>query len=94
MKCLTRNLSKLTAVLIAVIGPVPITSGFTPVHAEDTIRQSGDKPLFLASSSVIITTAAAPSLMEEEFPAVTDPVPSYSKQKAFMTPVLLLEEKI
>ena len=58
-----------------------MTSGFTPVHAEDTILQRGDKPLFLASSSVIITTAAAPSLMEDEFPAVTDPVPSYKKMK-------------
>ena len=66
----------LTAVWIADIGPVPIISGLTPVHAEDTIRQSGVSPLFLASSSVIITTAAAPSLMEEEFPAVTLPVPS------------------
>ena len=63
------------------MGPVPMTSGFTPVHAEDTILQSGDKPLFLASSSVIITTAAAPSLMEDEFPAVTDPVPSYQNMK-------------
>ena len=66
----------LTAVWIADIGPVPIIWGLTPVHAEETIRQSGVSPLFLASSSVIITTAAAPSLMEEEFPAVTLPVPS------------------
>ena len=58
------------------MGPVPIISGFTPVQAEDTILQRGVKPLFLASSSVIITTAAAPSLIEEEFPAVTLPVPS------------------
>ena len=71
----------LTAVWIAVMGPVPMTSGFTPVHAEDTILQRGDKPLFLASSSVIITTAAAPSLMEDEFPAVTEPVPSYQNIK-------------
>ena len=67
---------KLTAVWTAVMGPVPIISGFTPVQAEDTILPRGVKPLFLASSSVIITTAAAPSLIEEEFPAVTLPVPS------------------
>ena len=71
-----------------------MTSGFTPVQAEDTILQRGDKPLFLASSSVIITTAAAPSLMEDEFPAVTDPVPSYSKHEEFMSSMLLLRKKI
>jgi len=62
---------------MAVIGPVPIISGFTPVQAEDIILAKGESPLFFASSSVIITTAAAPSLIEEEFPAVTLPVPSY-----------------
>ena len=62
---------------MADIGPVPIISGSTPVQAEDTILARGVKPLFLASSSVIITTAAAPSFIEDELPAVTLPVPSY-----------------
>ena len=66
----------LTAFSTADIGPVPINSGSTPVHAEDTILPSGVNPLFRAFSSVIMTTAAAPSLMEEELPAVTLPVPS------------------
>ena len=66
----------LTAFCTADIGPVPIICGSTPVHAEDIIRARGGNPLFLASSSFIITTAAAPSFMEEEFPAVTLPVPS------------------
>ena len=66
----------LTAFSTADIGPVPINSGSTPVHAEDTILPSGVSPLFRAFSSVIMTTAAAPSLMEEELPAVTLPVPS------------------
>ena len=57
----------------AGIGPVPITAGSTPVVAQDTTLASGFRPRFSASSAVISTTAAAPSLMPDALPAVTEP---------------------
>src|SRR5205814_713412 len=50
----------------------------TPVVAHETILASGLMPRFLASSAVISTSAAAPSLMPEALPAVTEP-PSLAK---------------
>ena len=61
----------------AGIGPDPIKEGSTPHVAQDTILARGFKFLFSDSLSLIKTTAAAPSLIPEEFPGVT--VPSFLK---------------
>ncbi|MMZ62189.1 hypothetical protein D1872_243840 [compost metagenome] len=58
---------------IATTGPIPITSGATPPQAKWTIRPSGFIPYSFTFSSLISSTAAAPSLMPDEFPAVTEP---------------------
>ena len=61
----------------AGIGPVPMIAGSTPAVAQEAMRASGSMPRFSASSAVISTTAAAPSLRPEALPAVT--VPSLEK---------------
>ena len=50
-------------------------AGSTPAVAQETIRASGVRPRAVASSALIRTSAAAPSLMPEALPAVT--VPSF-----------------
>ena len=55
------------------IGPVPINAGSTPQLAQDFIDTSFSKPLISASSRDINVTAAAPSFIPDEFPAVTVP---------------------
>ena len=57
----------------AGIGPDPIKEGSTPHVAHDTILARGVSPLFSDSSLLINNTAADPSLMPDEFPAVTVP---------------------
>src|SRR3984893_17871444 len=57
----------------AVTGPIPMIAGSTPVVAHDTILANGLMPRFLASSALISTSAAAPSLMPEALPAGTEP---------------------
>ena len=52
---------------------MPMIDGSTPVVAQDTIFASGVMPRFLASSALIRTSAAAPSLMPDALPAVTEP---------------------
>ena len=52
-------------------------AGSTPAVAQEAMRASGSMPRFSASSAVISTTAAAPSLRPEALPAVT--VPSLEK---------------
>src|SRR5262249_19220438 len=59
------------------IGRAPMIDGSPPACAQETIRARIFLPCFSASEAFIITTAAAPSLMPEAFPAVT--VPSLSK---------------
>ena len=61
----------------AGIGPEPISDGSTPAVAQEAMRASGVRPRFLASSALITTSAAAPSLRPEAFAAVT--VPSLAK---------------
>ena len=56
------------------IGPEPIKEGSTPQLAHETILANGCRPYFSACSLVITKTAAAPSLIPEEFPAVTVPL--------------------
>ena len=55
----------------AGIGPMPITRGSTPATALPAKRMNGSAPSARARSSLAITTAAAPSLMPLELPAVT-----------------------
>jgi acetyl-CoA acetyltransferase family protein len=55
------------------IGPMPITRGSTPATEEPTNAASGWAPSSRAQSSLAITSAAAPSLMPDELPAVTVP---------------------
>src|SRR6476660_2522250 len=56
-------------------GPIPIIIGSTPVDTYPTMRASGGVPISLALRAVVTTSAAAPSLMPDAFPAVT--VPSF-----------------
>ncbi len=67
----------LSAARLAGIGPEPISAGSTPAWAQEAMRASGVSPRALASSAVISTSAAAPSLMPEALAAVT--VPSLAK---------------
>lgn len=62
-----------SAFLDASIGPKPMISGDSPLTPVDTMRASGVKPNSLALVSLVITTAAAPSLSGQAFPAVTVP---------------------
>ena len=54
-------------------GPIPITRGSTPATALPTKAPSASTPRSRARSSLAITSAAAPSLIPDEFPAVTVP---------------------
>lgn len=65
----------LTAFLTAGMGPVPMIAGSTPACAQDTTRARGaDSPKRCAAVREAITTAAAPSLIPEALPAVTEPL--------------------
>ena len=52
---------------------MPISSGFTPATAIARIRAIGFRPSSRAFSSDITSSAAAPTLIGELLPAVTDP---------------------
>jgi hypothetical protein len=56
-----------------------MTEGSTPAWAHEIIRAMGVVSLWRASAKDMSTTAAAPSLIPEAFPAVTVPVPSWRK---------------
>ncbi len=58
---------------MAGTGPMPIRSGSTPATALATMRATGFSPSVLARLASTTSTAAAPSLRPEEFPAVTVP---------------------
>ena len=58
---------------MASIGPVSISTGSTPTLQVSTMRARGFSPSSAARSSVIISTAAAPSLIWLELPAVCTP---------------------
>lgn len=53
---------------------MPIILGSTPTCANATILANGEIPLFSAASWDMRTTAAAPSFIPEELPAVTVPL--------------------
>lgn len=58
---------------MAPIGPNPISIGSRPTCAKATILAKGFKFLLFTCLSLHNTRAAAPSLIPEAFPAVTDP---------------------
>ena len=55
-------------------GPYPITPGSTPATAEPVQRAMGIKPSSSALPRLMSKTAAAPSFIPLEFPAVTVPL--------------------
>jgi hypothetical protein len=57
----------------AGIGPRPMISGRIAATKEATMRARGSRPSSLARSSLMTSTAAAPSLSGQELPAVTVP---------------------
>ena len=58
---------------MASIGPVSMSTGSTPTRQVSTTRARGVRPRAAAFSAVIISTAAAPSLICDELPAVCTP---------------------
>ena len=58
---------------MAGTGPRPNSSGGTPAVVNATKRPSGASPAAAARSAEVTTTAAAPSLVCDELPAVTVP---------------------
>ena len=58
---------------MAGTGPIPMIAGSTPATAVDTIRASGRRPSARARSASTSSTADAPSLIPDAFPAVTVP---------------------
>ena len=63
----------LSAFWDALIGPMPMTSGLTPVVATDTILARIGAPTSLAFSSLIRITPEDASFMPDALPAVTLP---------------------
>ena len=53
---------------------MPKRSGSTPAVANATKRASGVRPSAFARAADVTTTAAAPSLVCDELPAVTEPL--------------------
>ena len=59
--------------MVAGIGPVSIITGSTPASANVWKRARGFRPSSFAFSSLMISTAAAPSVICDELPAVITP---------------------
>ena len=59
---------------VAAMGPTPMMEGSTPPNAPATQVAMGVMPSSLALSSLMMTRAAAPSLMAEELPGGDDAV--------------------
>ena len=62
-----------SALRVAGIGPVSISTGSLPATAIETMRARGLSPRLRALPFEAITTAAAPSTMPDEFPACSTP---------------------
>ena len=58
---------------VAYTGAIPMSAGSTPTLAKARIRANTGKLSSCALASLIIITAAAPSLMDDALPAVTEP---------------------
>ena len=63
--------ARLSACFDASTGPRPMISGDRPLTPVETIRASGVMPSSRALVSLMMTTAAAPSLSGQQLPAVT-----------------------
>ncbi len=59
--------------MVAGIGPVSIITGSTPARANVWKRARGVRPSSLAFSSLMTSSAAEPSVICDEFAAVTTP---------------------
>ena len=59
--------------MVAGIGPVSMVTGSTPARAKAWKRARGRRPSALAFSSLMMSTAEAPSVICDELPAVTLP---------------------
>ncbi len=66
-------LERFKALRIASTGPMPIIEGATPLAPKLSNTAIGCMPKAFALSSVITSIAAAPSLIPDALPAVTDP---------------------
>ena len=63
-----------SAFFTASIGPSPMISGDSPDTPVATMRANGVRPSSRAFTSLMMTTAAAPSFSGQAFPAVTVPL--------------------
>ena len=59
--------------VVAGIGPVSIITGSTPASAKVWKRARGVRPSLFAFFSLMMSTAAAPSVICDELPAVITP---------------------
>ena len=62
-------------------GPMPMVAGSKPLVPKEAMRAKGVKPKAAAFLADMTTTAAAPSLMPEALPAVTEPALSKAGRK-------------
>ena len=75
------NLARSRTLRVAGIGAVNMYRGSSPANEKFTKRARGVRPSARHFSSLMINSAAAPSVICDEFPAVTRP-PSSSGRKA------------
>ena len=68
-----RILARSSTFEVAGIGPVSMVTGSTPARANEWNRARGVRPRLVARSSLMMSTAAAPSVICDELPAVTLP---------------------
>ena len=80
--CFALSPVRVSNFVIAGIGPIPMTDGSTPATEVATIRASGFRPSARARPASMMSSAAAPSLMPDAFPAVTLP-PSVNAGRNF-----------
>lgn len=69
----TARPARASALRVAGIGPMRPMTRSTPTVAKLRTRASGDRPCRAAKSSLVTSTAAAPSVNGDEVPAVTTP---------------------
>ena len=67
------SLARSSTVRVAGIGPVSIVTGSTPARANAWNRARGVRPRLVARSSLMMSTAEAPSVICDELPAVIFP---------------------
>ena len=75
--------ARASALRVAGTGPTPMTAGSTPATAVESTRAIGRSPSARARSASTTSTAEAPSLMPDEFPAVTEPPSGRNAGRSF-----------